>query len=228
MDPQDSTSTPATAPQEPATAAPAAPQTPEAPEVQANAAEPAQANEALATGLNPEAVEPTVEALTAEIERLKKAADDADKKARVGSKENARAELLAELTKALGGETTDEAPAPTVESVTATLTEREAALRSLAVENAVLKQGANLGANVERLLDSRSFERSIAALDTTADDFADQVTSAIKSALEADATLRKAPVASASGPAIPGGDTPPTTPADTPEAFLKARQNRGR
>ena len=71
--------------------------------------------------------------------------------------------------------------------------EREAAkavAKNLAVENAVLRMAHKHGANPESLTDSRSFMRQLEAIDPGADDFATQLDTAIKAAVEANPSLK--------------------------------------
>ena len=78
--------------------------------------------------------------------------------------------------------------------------ERDAArleTKATRIENAVLRAAAKNGADPEALTDSRSFMHALEAIDPTADDFAAQVGTAIKTAVEANPALK-------SGPVVPG------------------------
>ena len=82
--------------------------------------------------------------------------------------------------------------------------QRDAAIaqvQSIQRENAVIRLASKVGANVDALADSLSFQQSIAAIDPSAPDFSTQVEQAIKTAVEANANFR----ASTSAPERSGG-----------------------
>lgn len=89
--------------------------------------------------------------------------------------------------------------------------ERDAAKavnKNLAVENAVLRMAVKHGANPESLTDSRSFMRQLEAIDPAADDFATQVETAIKAAVEANPSLKAGIPAPARSGGTVGGSAP--------------------
>lgn len=95
-----------------------------------------------------------------------------------------------------------------------------AAAESTKRENLVLRVGPGLGANVDRLLDSRSFTTKLEGL--KADD-REGVTALITEAITADVTLKATPAAAASS----GGTTHTgTTPTDTRKSKSAALQDR--
>jgi hypothetical protein len=81
--------------------------------------------------------------------------------------------------------------------------------RSTRIENAVLRSANKNGADPESLTDSRSFMRALEGLDPAADDFADQVDSAIKKAVEANPNLKVGTPAPRSGGPVGGGPAVP-------------------
>ena len=89
--------------------------------------------------------------------------------------------------------------------------ERDAArteAKATKIENAVLRAAAKNGASPEALTDSLAFMRTLEAIDPTADDFAAQVGTAIKMAVEANPVLKGAPVVpTKSGGEVIGGGT---------------------
>jgi hypothetical protein len=131
--------------------------------------------------------------------------------AKKAAADEARALLAQEVGKALGLiETPDPAAAAKV-----TADERDAArqeARAIKVENAVLKMAGKHGANPEALTDSRSFMTTLATLDPAAPDFAVQVETAIKAAVEANPLLKLAgsiaPAPRSGGPVNGGAPLP--------------------
>ena len=126
---------------------------------------------------------------------------------------------------------------PSVDSLTATLQDRDkslsdaqAALQAQRAENAVLRYAAKHKGNADALLDSRGFEKKLAAIDTTADDYAAQVEALVKAEVESNPSYRSAQVAPAnsngapapSGSATGGQLTREQLAALTPEERLKA------
>ena len=114
------------------------------------------------------------------------------------------------IAKALGLKQDDD---PTAAVKTAA-EERDAArqeAKAARVENAVLRMAAKHGANPEALTDSRSFMRTLEAIDPAADDFAAQVETAIKTAVEANPNLKVAthPAPPRSGGPVGGGTPQP-------------------
>jgi hypothetical protein len=107
--------------------------------------------------------------------------------------------MLDGIAKALGLKTDDAPPDPAVLQQTVTQREErisalETDLRTRDVELAAFRSASQLGADAAALLDSRSFVTTLAALDPAADDFATQVETAIKKAVEANPKFRSAAV----------------------------------
>jgi hypothetical protein len=148
--------------------------------------------------------------------------------AKAEAAEQARAALLEQLKpglQALGVLPADaEAdPAKMAEQLAAKQLEdrtKAEASRTLVLENAVLRNAGAAGANADRLLDSRSFTTTLAALDPDAADFGDKVVAAIKAATQKDASLRSTPAVRQMGAPLSGGsgenprNTAPRTLAD--------------
>lgn len=100
-------------------------------------------------------------------------------------------------------------PAETVEPAASEQSEPETANPDpLIIENAVLRTAAKLGADADDLLDSRRLMADLEALDQSADDYADQVATAIKAAVDARPSLAGKPArAGKSGNPVGGGAT---------------------
>ena len=114
-----------------------------------------------------------------------------------------RQETMDAIAKALGLKGDDD-PAKAAQTAAEEREAAKAVAKNLAVENAVLRMAAKQGANPDALTDSRSFMRQLEAIDPAADDFAARVETAIKTAVEANPTL-KAAGAPAPAPARSGG-----------------------
>ncbi|CAL9296781.1 hypothetical protein [Streptomyces sp. SudanB25_2051] len=192
-----STPAPAPAPTDP----PAAPApTPPAPPAPAAPAAPAPAP----------AVDPAAEQRATEAEQAAQRA------------QAERDELLAALRSVLdpSGAAGEQDPAKLAEQAA---TERDAALaeaRQLRVELAAHQAAHKAGADPARLLDSRTVEKQLAALDPTDPKFAEQLDTVIAAAVEANPLLR----AEATAPAPPkgGADFTPGAPQTvTPEQFAR-------
>lgn len=135
---------------------------------------------------------------------------DAAKQAKAEA-EQAQQDLVQNIGKALGLVKGDEAP--TVESLTETLQQRDTALTTstttnatLRAENAVLRFAGKHGADADALLDSRDFEKKLAGIDPAADDYASQVEALVKSQVETNHRYRTVQVA----PANSNGNPAPT------------------
>ncbi|UUN29433.1 hypothetical protein [Streptomyces sp. FIT100] len=134
-----------------------------------------------------------------------------------------RDELLAGLRRVLDpdGAAAEEDPARLAEQAA---TERDAAraeVRQLRVELAAHQAAHAAGADPARLLDSRTVEKQLAALDPDDAKFGDNLAAVIASAVEAAPHLRAEGTAPA-GPAKGGADfTPGGTPAPTTEQFAR-------
>lgn len=157
----------------------------------------------------------------------------ADATARAEQAATERDELRAALdavTKALNpdGSEAEQDPAKLAAAVAdrdKQLDQVAAELRTARVELAAHKAAAEQGARADRLLNSRSFLTEVAALDPTVDTFDDQLTTAIKTAVEGDPDLyRAAPAAPLRGGAeisgAPAGERRPTTLHDAIAARL--------
>ncbi|MEN6426110.1 MAG: hypothetical protein ABFE13_12145 [Phycisphaerales bacterium] len=106
--------------------------------------------------------------------------------------------------------------------------ERDAALKTAqdaTTTLAVYRIAAKQGANAESLTDSRSFMAKLEALDPAADDFATQVETAIKAALEANPSLATAPAVPARSGGPVGGGVP--TPGQWTAEDLAAANAKG-
>lgn len=126
---------------------------------------------------------------------LAKQIADADAKARVGSKTNARNELVQELAKALGiGHDEPLDPAKLTEQLRRSQEDAqdyEEAAIAARMELDVWRAAGRLGANAERLLDSRAFVDEVNELEFTDEaDFNTKTEETIKKWLEKDPTLR--------------------------------------
>ncbi|WP_282698231.1 hypothetical protein [Streptomyces sp. CC208A] len=171
----------------------------------------------------------------AELERLRKELKQANSeaaKARTGAKkqaaEEAKAQLVQEMGKALGLIKDDKDEAPDPAKLTAEIERTQKAHRETAVELAVYRGAAKHGADPDALTDSRTFLRSIADLDPSDAEFAKKVQAAIKQAVTDNPKLKAAPTA----PTRTSGDfsgssektTKPTGIEAQREARRKARQ----
>lgn len=168
------------APAEPAPAAPPAPAATPAPP-----AEPAPA------------VWDDPAAARAEIEKLRKQNGDERVNAKKAAAEEARNELLQKL-----GLTKDGEPAPDPAKVAADLAAEREARANTARELAIFKAASAAGADPAKLLDSNSFLTSVKGLDP-AD--GEAITAAITAAVKANASLKAARAAGASGIEQTGG-----------------------
>lgn len=117
----------------------------------------------------------------AEIERLRRENAAARTNAKATAAQEARDSVLQEFGKALGFiNDGDGDKTPDAEQLTKAAQEAADDARQARVELAVVKAAPTLGADVAALLDSRSFLAKVGGLDPKADDFATQVTDAIK------------------------------------------------
>lgn len=142
--------------------------------------------------------------------------------------EEQQAGLLKAVATALGLDTAEgeQEAAPTVEDLTASLTERETALREARTENAVVRYAAGAGVNSDRLLDSRAFVNTITSLDPTADDFAARVKTAVDAAVTTDPSLKVRATVQGGADLNGGtGEAPNGDDDESPEAFLKRLQD---
>ncbi|MFY7065990.1 hypothetical protein ACOQFV_09025 [Nocardiopsis changdeensis] len=117
--------------------------------------------------------------------------------------EQARQDQLDAIAQALGLKDADKPPS--VDDLTEQLTaaqqqaqERESALRQLTVERAAERAAREHGADVDTLLDSRTFASKLADLDPAADDFAATVSDLVKQTVDSNPKYRVAPAATSS------------------------------
>lgn len=157
---------------------------------------------------------------------------DAAKKAKDDA-EHAQQDLVQSIGKALGLVKDDEAP--TVESLTealrekdSTLTTSQATTASLLAENAVLRYAPKHKGDADALLDSRDFEKKLAAIDSTADNYSSLVEDLVKSEIDANARYRKVQVATSNSNGLntPTGDPAPADPDTSYEGLAKRRAER--
>ena len=130
-------------------------------------------------------------------------AEAAANRTKATSAEQTRQQTMDAIAKALGLKGDDD-PAKAAQTAA---DERDAARKeaqATKVENAVLRMAAKQNANPDALTDSRSFMHTLEAIDPAADDFAAQVETAIKTAVEANPSL-KAQTAPVAAPARSGG-----------------------
>lgn len=138
---------------------------------------------------------------------LGKARDDAkrEKDLRVKAEQDQQAKLDAVMI-ALGlkpDPKTD--PAATAAKVAKELTDAQARISELTIENALYKLAGKAGADVDALTDSRAFMKKLAELDPSAGDFEKSVTGAIRDAIKANPKLATA-AQGGQGPARQGAD----------------------
>lgn len=179
------TATPAEAPAAPAEAAPVPAATPSP--APAPPAEPAPAP----------AVWDDPAAARAEIEKLRKQNGDERVNAKKAAAEEARQELLKKL-----GLTKDGEEAPDPAKVAADLAAEREARAATARELAIFKAASAAGADPAKLLDSNSFLTSVKGLDPND---GDAIAAAITAAVSANASLKAARAAGASGIEQTGG-----------------------
>jgi hypothetical protein len=121
-------------------------------------------------------------------ERTLAAAREGEKKARADKK--ATDERLAAMLKA-AGLTPDgkEDPAEQLKAAKAAADQAATKARESAVELTVFRRAGKAGGDPEALIDSKTFQRSVADLDPGAADFDDKVIAAIKAAVKANPKL---------------------------------------
>lgn len=146
--------------------------------------------------------------------------------AKAQAAEQARQDLAQQIGKALGL-VKDDKPADPAE-LTKKLTAVQDAHRTTAVELAVYKGAGRHGADPDALTDSRQFLAALDKLDPTASDFADQVSTAIKKAVEKNPKLKAQGLAPArsSGEFTGGTGDQPTGGGTSVDDFRKARRER--
>lgn len=166
--------------------------------------------------------------LNAERARRAQAIKDAE----TAAEKRAAEKAYKEIGKTLGVVKDDDTP--TVESLTAALQERDtnltstqAALATTRAENAVLRYAGKHNADADALLDSRDFEKKLAAIKTTDDDYAFQVEALVKSEVESNSRYRKVQVApkSSDGDPSPSGGKPAAEGIDAMRKTFAERRN---
>lgn len=157
-----------------------------------------------------------VDSLPADVAKVIRDAREEAGKARTTAKANAaneaREELLASISKAVGLDGGDKPPTP--EELTQQLMQSRSELStaqeqaaSAAIELHVYKAAQRLGANADALLDSRSFCEAVDSIDATDDPkaFNTAIEKAINEALGQNPTLRAQTGAGSSGGDLSGG-----------------------
>lgn len=109
---------------------------------------------------------------------------------------------LSAVLKALGLDEGDDEP--TADDLAKGLTEAQTEARNTKIENQVIRYAATAGVNADALLDRNSFTSKFKDFDPAADDFADQVKTAINEAVQKDNSL-KVRVAGQGGAPVDGG-----------------------
>ena len=137
----------------------------------------------------------------AEVRKLRAEAGNARVAAKESAAEEARKELLAQLSKALGQGETPTDP----EKLKADLEKTTAERRSTLVELAVVRSAAKLGGDADALLDSRGFLTRLSKLDPAAPDFGQLVQDEIAAAVKDNPKLSLGTPATRSGGEITGG-----------------------
>ncbi|MFE9906418.1 hypothetical protein [Streptomyces achromogenes] len=166
----------------------------------------------------------------AELERLRKELKQANAdaaKARTTAKKNAaeeaKAELVQQMGRALGLIKDDKDEAPDPAKLTAEIERATAAHRETAIELAVYRSAGKHGADPEALTDSRTFLKSIADLDPADEEFAKKVGAAIKQAVADNPKLKAASAPPRSSSDFSGSSEKPTT-KNSIEAQREARR----
>lgn len=180
---------------------------------------------------DPERAWKRIQAQKADLEAERSKRAQAVKDAETAAEKRAAEKAYKEIGKTLGVVTEDDTPS--VESLTTALQERDqsltttqAALAAQRAENAVLRFAGKHGGDTDALLDSRDFEKKLAGIESTADDYASQVEALVKSEIESNSRYRKVQVA----PKSSNGDPAPTGGSPAGEKSIddlrKERQNR--
>ncbi|MFD3749747.1 hypothetical protein ACFWVT_05680 [Streptomyces cyaneofuscatus] len=174
----------------------------------------------------------TPDAKITRLEKELKAANGESAKARTTAKkaaaDEARAEIVQELGKALGLIKDEKDTPPDPAALTAKIEQATAAHRETAVELAVYRGAGKHGADPDALTDSRAFLNSIKGLDPSDEGFGKAVSAAIKKAVEDNPKLKvgtSAPDSSAGDFGGGTGDGDGSDPTDIDE-IRKARRKR--
>lgn len=112
---------------------------------------------------------------------------------------------ISALAKALLGEDTDETPS--IDDLTAGQAKAVAEARQAKTELALYKAGNKHGADIDALMDSRTFMKELESLDPADSDFASAVDEAIKDAVESNPRF-KVPAADSGKPKAASGGRP--------------------
>ncbi|MFJ1648005.1 hypothetical protein [Streptomyces sp. NPDC088258] len=190
-DPGNQPATPPAVPAAPTPPEPTAPATPAEP----NEPEPKAKAPTFTGEFDPTRFEKLVENLRGDVAAEKAKREAAEQKA-----QDDQAAMQKRFAAALGLEPDEEKPL-TPEELTAKLAEEQTRTkasddraRQTTVELAVYKTAGTHGGDPDALLDSRAFATAIAKLDPAADDFAEQVGTAVKAAVDGNSKLAaKAP-----------------------------------
>jgi hypothetical protein len=175
-----------------------------------------------------------IQAQRADIDAIRaKAQKDIDE-ATTAAEKRAAEKAYKEIGKTLGV-VTDEADQPTVESLSSALQEKDssltsaqAALAATRAENAVLRFAGKHNGDSDALLDSRDFEKKLAGIDSTADDYAAQVEALVQKEIESNARYRKVQVAASNSDGNPHtGDPTPESPSSIDELRKERQKRRG-
>jgi hypothetical protein len=170
----------------------------------------------------------------AELARLRKELRQANAdaaKARTTAKKNAaeeaKAQLVQEIGKALGlvQDGKDEAPDPA--KLTAEIERTQKAHRDAVIELAVYRGASKHGADPEALTDSRAFLKSLAELDPADEEFTKKVNAAIKQAVTDNPKLKAASAPPRNSGDFSGSSEKPKSKNSIEaqrEAFRKARR----
>lgn len=129
---------------------------------------------------------------------------------KLSAAEQARQDQLDAIAQALGLKDADKPPS--VDDLTEQLTaaqqqaqERESALRQLTVERAAERAAREHGADVDTLLDSRTFASKLADLDPAADDFAATVSDLVKQTVDSNPKYKAGQAPASSSGDFSGG-----------------------
>jgi hypothetical protein len=163
---------------------------------------------------------------------LKQAQADAEAKARTGSKENARNDVLSEIATALGLKPKDVDPAQVGQELAAARTENA----SLKAQLEIGKAARKLDADEDTVAAVLTHKGALKDLDPTAADYGAKVEAAVKAAVDANPRLKNTPGTPArtpgtSGPAAGGmgngaGDTARPSMKDAIMAQMNASAGR--
>lgn len=167
------------------------------------------------------------------VEKLRRENAAAREKAKTdaaAAAEAAKTEFAQSIGKALGL-IKDDTPADPTALLTQAQQERQAALdeaNATKRDLAVLRNADKHDANTDELLDSATFNRKLAALDPSADDFAAQVEALIKDTVDGNpAKFKRVQVAPSPGGTTHTGEQPPADPeSKSIDDLRKERQKR--